>query len=351
MDDIPIIPVVYAHRLMELMREEGLDTDSLLRESGISPHLLARPDSLLSPRQAHSLAKRYVGLSSQPLPALRFGQRLDLMTHGLLGHVYLWRGDFRGLIESIAAYMRVRLPLMSLQVTEGADYFGLRLDCHIPSPEARAFLLQAFIGSLHALCSAVTRNIGLHCRPDLFADAGLARSLLRSELNCDHDCNEIRFYSSAVRLHAGIAPAAAPEAPPRPAAGDPYEEPGFVVRLRNQLLSHLHGRDSAENIASALGMSVRTLRRRLADCGLSFHKVRLDVRMEVALRYLTTTNVSIEKIADLVGYSDQATFTRAFREWKGDTPYNVRHRRARDLLAGAGAPSPHARPPVPEPAG
>lgn len=330
MDDIPLIPVVYADRLVALMKEEGLDTESLLRESGISPRLLQRPDVYLTLRQIHTLIAHYLGLSSHALPALRYGQSLDLITHGLLGHVYCWRGDFRALIASIASYLQVRLPVLSIQIVDGSDHFGLRIDCAGGSREAQRFLLQAVIGSFHTLCHVITPHLAIHCRYDLFRDAAAARAQLQAEINTDHDGVELRFYARATD-----AP------PPAPAAGtgaeraDPYGEPAFVVRLRNELLARLKGGDSAEEIASALGMSVRTLRRRLADGGLNFNKVRLDVRMQAALRYLTTTHISIERIAGLVGYSDQASFTRAFREWKGETPAALRQQRVQHLTGGA----------------
>lgn len=332
MDDIPILPVVYAHRLVELMNEEKLNADMLLREAGINPRVLARPDCLLTPRQAQALFRRYVGLTSHTLPALRFGQQLDLMTHGLLGHVYLWQGDFRTLMETIVAYLRVRLPVVAIEVTEGRDHFGIRLSSRMPGGGG-TFLIQAFIGSLHTLASPVVRNMVIHCRHDLFDDPGAARALLKCEINSDNDCNEVRFYASAVALQdADATPAtAAPAASP-----DAFEDSGFVLQLRNHLLSHLHGRDSAEEIASAMGMSVRTLRRRLADCGLNFNKVRSDLRMSVALRYLTTTSVSIERIAGMVGYSDQASFTRAFREWRGETPNAIRQQRRHSLSGQSG---------------
>ncbi|MCC2638859.1 MAG: transcriptional regulator [Moraxellaceae bacterium] len=332
MEDIPLMPVVYIHRLAELMAEEGLDADSVLRESGISPNLFRRPDSLVTLRQALSLATRYMGLSSHPLPALRFGQRMDLITHGLLGHVYCWRGDFRGLIESIAAYLQVRLPMLTFTICEGRGYFGVKIAGTGGSTRFRDFLEQATLGSLHALCSPVARNIMIHCRHDFFSDPGAARQLLQTELNSDHDCTELRFYANA-QLNTSLPPGD----PLTAATQDPFEEPAFVVRLRNELLSHQQGRDCAENIASALGMSVRTLRRRLAEFSLNFNSMRADVRMQVAMRYLTTTHISIDRIATLVGYSDQAAFTRAFRQWKGETPAAIRQQRARHLHVVTGS--------------
>lgn len=342
MDDIPILPVIYAHRLVELMQEESIDTDSLLREAGINPNLLLRPDAMLSLRQAQALVTRYVGLSSRSLPAVRFGQRLDLISHGLLGHVYLWRGEFRELIEAIVAYLRVRFPLMNIELAHDKDYFGIRLSCRIPLREMETFLLQTFLSSLHTLGSAVIKNIVIHCRHDLFADVSAAQQLLKIEINSDHDSNEIRFYAGTVQLQTRQADHAekdegAVAMTAEAAAADPFHEHGFVVRLRSKILSQLRHESSAEDIASAMGMSVRTLRRRLSDCGMSFNRIRLDVRMQVAMRYLTTTTISIERIADFVGYSDQATFTRAFKEWKGDTPNQVRNQRLHHLRASNAA--------------
>lgn len=331
MEDLPVMPVVYVARLAEAMAEEGLDADSVLRESGINPNLLRRPDSLVTLRQSMSVASRYMGLSSHSVPALRFGQRLDLITHGLLGHVFAWRGEFRPLVDSIVAYLRVRLPLLDLQVAEGRDYFGVRMACAGGHPLAQAFLLQSTLGSFHTLCAPLTRNMVIHCRHDLFDDVQAARQLLQSEINTDHDCTELRFYAHALAMEAATTAAR----PPAPPLSPGFEEPAFLVRLRNEILTHLRQDDSAEAIASALGMSERTLRRRIAECGLNFNKIRLEVRMQVAQRYLGTTHISIERIAGYVGYSDQAAFTRAFREWSGMTPAVFRQQRARTLSHGA----------------
>jgi AraC-like DNA-binding protein len=330
MEDLPLMPVVYVARLAEAMAEEGLDADSVLREAGINPNLLRRPDSLLTMRQSMSVASRYMGLSSHSVPALRFGRRLDLVTHGLLGYVFAWRGEFRPLVDNIVSYLRVRLPLLDLQVAEGRDYFGVRMDCDHGHPLAQAFLLQSTLGSFHSLCAPLTRNMVIHCRHDLFDDVQAARQLLQSEINTDHDCTELRFYAHALAMEEAGKARQGTALP----ATNGFAEPAFLVRLRNEILTHVRNDDSAEAIASAMGMSERTLRRRIAECGLNFNKIRLEVRMQVAQRYLGTTHISIERIAGYVGYSDQAAFTRAFREWSGETPAAFRQQRARTLSQG-----------------
>jgi len=84
-------------------------------------------------------------------------------------------------------------------------------------------------------------------------------------------------------------------------------------------------------VAKSLGMSVRTLQRRLAGCGLSFKGLVQRRRLAMALRLVAQTNAKVIDIALDVGYSDHAHFTRAFRRWTGVAPLEYRRasRRAR----------------------
>ncbi|KYD08907.1 hypothetical protein B4102_2713 [Heyndrickxia sporothermodurans] len=84
------------------------------------------------------------------------------------------------------------------------------------------------------------------------------------------------------------------------------------------------GRPYIKNVASELGMSNRTLQRRLTDEGASFNHLLKQSRHEQALEYLTDPSLDIKEVAFLVGYEDQNSFYRAFRIWEGDTPSNWR---------------------------
>ncbi|WP_201005444.1 AraC family transcriptional regulator [Paenibacillus glycanilyticus] len=81
-------------------------------------------------------------------------------------------------------------------------------------------------------------------------------------------------------------------------------------------------------IARDLGMSERTLQRRLSEEGTSFKKILSHVRHEMALAYLKDSTLEIHEVAFLIGYEDQNSFYRAFRLWEGETPANWRGRHA-----------------------
>ena len=72
--------------------------------------------------------------------------------------------------------------------------------------------------------------------------------------------------------------------------------------------------------AEAVGMSERSLQRRLTECGLSFTRLVEDARFESAVRMLRDPDVKIVEVSAELGYSDSANFTRAFRRWAGIAP-------------------------------
>ena len=74
------------------------------------------------------------------------------------------------------------------------------------------------------------------------------------------------------------------------------------------------------SVANALGTSVRTLQRRLSDMDESFTGILETARMTSANRLIANGDLSLNQIAQELGYSDQAHFTRAFRRWTGISP-------------------------------
>jgi AraC-like DNA-binding protein len=78
------------------------------------------------------------------------------------------------------------------------------------------------------------------------------------------------------------------------------------------------------NIARRLGVSPRSLRRRLGDEGHSLSALTDEVRRELALSELTNPEIPIKRIADRVGFSEVSAFHRAFKRWTGVTPARYR---------------------------
>ena len=87
------------------------------------------------------------------------------------------------------------------------------------------------------------------------------------------------------------------------------------------------GAPSLAEVARRLGMSARTLQRRLAEEGVAYQDVVEDTRLGLAERLLEDTDFALAEVAFLTGYSEQSTFSRAFKRRSGQTPANYRRAR------------------------
>lgn len=100
--------------------------------------------------------------------------------------------------------------------------------------------------------------------------------------------------------------------------------------VENAIASLLpNGRIRIENVAHNLGMSSRTLRRKLAAGAVNFASILENLRFASAKNYLAEQELSISRIAWLLGYTEVSAFSHAFRRWSGRTPRadRSRHRR------------------------
>lgn len=77
-------------------------------------------------------------------------------------------------------------------------------------------------------------------------------------------------------------------------------------------------------VAKELGVSPRTLQRRITDDGTSFRQLLLGSRQELVHQYLSESSMEINEAAYLLGYEDRHSFYRAFKTWEGTTPAHWR---------------------------
>jgi AraC-like DNA-binding protein len=97
------------------------------------------------------------------------------------------------------------------------------------------------------------------------------------------------------------------------------------TKVENTISSLLpHGRVLVGDVARTLGMSERTLSRKLADEGLNFTEILQQLRRDLAVRYLDDRKLHVSKVAWLLGFREVSAFTHAFKRWTGQTPRQMR---------------------------
>lgn len=96
-------------------------------------------------------------------------------------------------------------------------------------------------------------------------------------------------------------------------------------QVQNEISARLsEGIPRISDVATRLGMSGRTLQRRLSEEGYSFQSLVDESRRQLAERLLRRTQYSLAEIAFLTGFSEQSAFNRAFKRWAGETPRSYR---------------------------
>lgn len=109
--------------------------------------------------------------------------------------------------------------------------------------------------------------------------------------------------------------------------GLPQHDGELAFRVQAEIAGLLpRGVPTKQAVADRLGLSPRTLSRRLSEEGTGFETLLTDLRRDMADRYLRDRQLGLAQIAHLLGYSDQAAFTAAYRRWTGTTPGAARPR-------------------------
>lgn len=324
--EVPMVTVRYARHLVRFMEGRGIGRHAMLSQGAVEEDLLHDPDALLSMRQIRDLIGQARRLLPDERAPFEFGQELGLAAHGLLGFTLLKRRTQRELVNMVVQYLRVALPIMDMEVNCNGDNVSIRLTDIWRLEDLRPFMAKIYMGSVHTLSSMVCKRFRFEFdfHSDLPAEQwqGLANG---AEIHFGAGKNQVTMMLAEqmpryddTELPCYVADARSRE---HEQAGSVME---VVMLVRQYLLNNPGRRATLEQVAEQLEMSPRSVRRHLGIAGFSFHDIRKQIRQTFATRYLKDTRVSLPKIAEMLGYSDQASFTKAYRAWTGETPGSVR---------------------------
>jgi AraC-like DNA-binding protein len=105
----------------------------------------------------------------------------------------------------------------------------------------------------------------------------------------------------------------------------PQKRDDLIQKLEQRLVELIPtGQARAKIVAAELGMSERTLVRRLAEIDTSFADILDRLRRDLARKYLNEQDLSLTHVAFLLGYSHQSAFSSACRRWTGKAPKELR---------------------------
>lgn len=322
--DRPAVPVAYGLLIEEVAADFGVGPE-LLDAAGLSRAMFADTDGRLTAMQAGLLLHHALELSGEPGLGYEIGLRSSLTSHGVIAFGLLTSATLRQAIELGAEYGHVQMPMMQLKLVVDGDQAGIDVQQTMPLGAVRQCLFDMFLVGLARMSPVLTgqpmdaAELWFEgAEPPHFA--GYRDRL--PPVRFGTGVNQIRFAAELLDLPIDTANEVASRAAQEQIAGEltrmGLSDEDLVGRVRALLSA---GRTfGLADIAQALHVSPRTLKRRLSSHGMTFHDLVSDVRRSEACRLLRHSVLTVEQIGAQLGYSDPGNFCRAFKRWTGSTP-------------------------------
>lgn len=313
--------------LLEYLEKEGLDPGALLDRAGLPRSALEAPQLRLPQARFEGLWHAAIEATGDPALALRVATRVRPSTLGVIGYLASASETPRNAFELVRGLTPLLWEDFSCELETDDELAFIRCRTGHGSRASRLTTEYAI-----GLTVAMSRALGAgraeprearfaHAAPD-HGDA--YEQILQLPVRFDAGEDGVAFPISSLDQANPSADAALRELLERYAADQLARilaHAPLSQRIRARVLSALpSGELGADAVAAELGMSSRTLRRRLKEEGTSYQEILDEVRAELARRYLLREQRSSEEVAYRLGFSDPSAFAKAFRRWTGRTP-------------------------------
>jgi len=332
--DPSAIPGVYVVRVAEMLAPWRIEPAQVLSEEGLTVDELLAPTARVPLRLANKLLKRAIALANEPALGLMLGYQMKASHHGYIGFAAITARNVGEALRIVERFAPLRSTAVDIRLTvEGPDAaVSLVFDSEL-EPLRQVALLAVSFGLLQMGIAATGRALGGRAELAFPKPAYIDRFLPmlgERAVTFGQPANRLVFDAELLEVPLVMAdPTSSRMALEQcerelEALG---EHARLAGRVRRIVEAAAQGAPSLEEVAEHLGTSPRTLKRHLARAGTSFRAIVDDVLEHKALLLLARRELSIEQVADRLGYSDVANFTRAFRRWTGRTPSVVRQGR------------------------
>lgn len=323
------LPGVYMKELVELAKRWNVRGNELLDGLPVTVEQLSNPATRVSLRVCEAIIARAHQLTNEPALAVYVGMQMRVSSHGFLGFAAMTAGSVREALELAARFASTRTSAIALALYVEGDTASLVIEERTPLGALREFGVLALLVGLWQIGQTLTGRLLDGVGECAFAEPAYMRALPHgNRLRFDRPTHRLVFPASSLDLPLVtadvVATKLAREQCERELAA--LLDAGLPGRVRAALAAHGDALPTQVDIARALRMSTRTLKRKLAEHGTTFSAIRDEMRRQRALLLVDNRALSIGEIAARLGYSELPNFTRAFRKWTGVTPITYRER-------------------------
>ncbi len=313
--------------LVEAVEQMGVSRDELLQSAQLEPAQLDYEEACVPRSVVYRLCERAVDLTGDPAFGLHWCERLCGTAFNPVSHLAAHAATLRQGFESLHRFHRLLNDQPSFRLSEGDDKvtvhcFNLSGASLRMQRVASEMLVLGIIRLIRSFCPQarvdevsfdyptpeydneymrVLELVPRFAQPEtlIVFDRALMNTASLHKDEDVHDALRVIAERRILRL---------------------IEHTPFTLRVRDLLVEQGPTHPDMDRVARALGLSKRSLRRRLVSEGSSYKSIVKEALAIVAKRYLREKRLTIQETAYEMGFADSSTFHRAFKRWTGNTP-------------------------------
>jgi AraC-like DNA-binding protein len=329
---LPTAQGVLSRLAANRLRKAGIPLDVILSRVGLTNEQIDDPEQRIDARKQIAFLKIAADTLKDDFLGLSLAEEADCRDVGLLYYVMASSETLGDALKRASRYSRIANESVVLQYRTGLKptlslkYSGVPR--HADRQQIESFIVTAVrlsrqlsgrqllpqrVSLMHVRSEGISRfahvlGNNIEFGSELDEIEFPATSVEWALVNADNRLSKILLKLCEETLNARLVSAGA-----------------FRTAVENAVAPLLpHGQASAHVVATTLGMSERTLARRLADEGLTFVEVLQQLKASLASRYLEDEAMPISRIAWLLGFEESSSFSHACRRWTGKSPRKLR---------------------------
>ena len=320
------VPAVSAEALLAGLQACGVDAARIRTMAGLAPRY-SDPSEMLPGSAWESIWREAAKIDPRPeLPALA-ATRVPFGLFGTLDYLAGSAQTVRGGLQALADHFAAAASGIELELDfndpQTATLRIINSDAIASVLESDEFTTAVILGRFRSTSNGRFLPQRVYLTRPSFTDAGHAMlfgapvvyGARRAGFDCSRTSVDLEQSMADTRLHDTLLEIA------RKLGFSNDSKSGIEVSVRARLRSLLpRGQAVAERVARSLGISERTLHRRLSDCGTSFQDLLDQFRIEESERHLLQGGRDLAAIALELGFSDQSAWNRYFRRLRNMSP-------------------------------
>lgn len=337
---LPAIHPSYARIICSYLKNRGYAIEDLLAGNTLSWPTLIEQQRFISFHQFRGIVLNALKLTSSPWLGVDIAKLLPVSVHGSLGYGAVAAPTVKDAFKLIEQALVTRISMLNFNYQEVEAGARFTIDESFDLAELKQVIYPLLVG---AFCDIVEKTTGDKA---FGVKVGLpyAKPLWFSHYNeqfpdFTFEFGVASFYVDIPLALLNVHSLTADEFAYRNAERECLS----LIELRQQggelseqIKRYLFSCDSSypkqTEVCQKFGVSVRTLIRKLKIENTSYQAILDEVRTELSCWKLQNTELSVERVAESVGFIDTSNFARVFKKWMGCKPSDYRKQSGSGLI-------------------